>query len=312
MAKNKKKKVQNQPKKATNFLEKKWPGWVKYALLGALVVLIVVLIVVFLNTGPLDELEKAAKNTIYADNFTIMYTLDVDGETADGYINLSIDPDKRTLDMYMTLETKRSDYDCGIYKNDFVVVSALTNEVYCIDIADRLDNFFDALDEDGKPDWSVLLDFSETDLHELISQDFNFPVFINCLSEWLDNLNDKDWAEEKAGYSVSKKNGITTHNFRPNPYTLACATIPMFRSSFKDGKQYEQLLDYVDKAKYLFVDGKANFSFQVQDSYLVGANFEIEYFNTHIKGDFSIIGINKTIVDIGAVQDYIADAKEED
>ena len=164
MAKKKKKKVQNQPKKATNFLEKKWPGWVKYALLGALVVLIVVLIVVFLNTGPLDALEKAAENTIYADNFTIMYTVDVDGETADGYINLAIDPDERTLDMYMTLETSRSDYDCGIYKNDFVVVSALTNDVYCVDIADRLDNFFDALDEDGKPDWSVLLDFSETDL----------------------------------------------------------------------------------------------------------------------------------------------------
>ena len=136
-------------------------------------------------------------------------------------------------------------------------------------------------------------------------------MFMNCLSEWLDNLNDTDWAEEKAGYSVSKKDGITTHSFRPNPYTLACATIPMFRSSFKDSKQYQQLLDYVGKAKYLFVDGKANFSFRVQDSYLVGANCEIKYFNTHITGDFSIIGINKTIIDTGTVRDYIADAKGE-
>ena len=310
MAKKKQKIKKNQQKPLQETV-KNQAKWIPYAVAAGIGVLLLALCLVLFHSGPLDKLKKAAGNTFFAENFTAMYSIDVNGDVVDGYVNLAIDPDKRTLDMYMTLETRESDYDCGIYKTTFVVCSAVTNDIYTLDISDRLDNFFDALEKNGNPDWQILLDFSKVNLQKEISKDFDFETFLKCFGSWLNKLNNKNWATKNAGYSVKKEGGTTTHTFHPDPYTLVCETIPMFRSAFRQESRYDQLTEYVDNAKYLFISGKADFSCQVQNGYLTAANFEIKYHNTHIKADFSFIGIGKTIIDTGAVQDYIASAEEE-
>lgn len=268
------------------------------------------ILLVFLNIGPVDRLEAAAEKTFFADNFTTMFDLTVNGEKVDGVINASINRKNRTVDMYMSMETQESNYVCGIYKTDFMVGKEVTNDIYSVDITKRLDSFFNVLENKGTVDWQLLLNIADTDLHSKISEDFDFDKLLQAIGSWLNQLNRKKWAKTNAGYTVSKEGGITTHSFRPDPYTLVSNSIPTFKSSFRENSRYEQLETYTEDAKYLFVTGKTDFNFRVERGYLIGADFEIKYNNTHITGNFSFIGINATIVDTESIAFYIEESKK--
>lgn len=274
-------------------------------------ILAAILLLIWLcKPGPVDKLEKAAENTLLADNFTAKFDLDINGEKADGTIKAAIDPAAKTLEMYMQLTTYISDYECGIYDNNFVVCTAATGDISSVDISDRTESFFLLLEENGDPDWSVLLDLSETDLYDTLSKDFDFDILLSCLGQWLNKLNSTDWAKKYAGFSKDTANGIITYRFEPDLYTLALETAPMFRSAFLQESRYEALNEYLEDAKYLLKDGCADLTVSVKNGVLSSASFTLGYFNTQASCDVSFSDIGTTVVDSATVASYIQQANE--
>ena len=168
--------------------------WVSAAVLAAFAAIVVLCIWLF-RPGPLGSLKHAAEKTMLADNFTAVYELDVNGEKMDGLINAAIDPDDKKLDVFLQFSSNETDYEGGIYNGTFVLCDAKNDSLQALDISKQVEQFFTLIDN-GKPDWTVLLDFSEVNLHESISTDFEFDVFMACLGNWLNKLNNHSWADE--------------------------------------------------------------------------------------------------------------------
>ena len=276
--------------------------------IAAAVVAMLALILWLCRPGPLDKVASAAENTLFAENFTANFLFDINGQNADGTINAAIDRDNKQLSMYMKLTTNVSDYECGIYNNSLVICRATDGDISSVDITDRVENFFAALEYGGQPDWSVLLDLEGTDLHETLAKDFDFDVFLSCLGNWLDKMNDTGWAKQHAGYSKEKLSGITTYRYSPDPYTLATQTAPMFKKAFLEPQRYQDLLDYMDNARYR--DGKADISFGVRGGCLVAVDFDLQYHKTDISGSIQFSGIGTTTVDTSTVNSYIQQSME--
>lgn len=273
-------------------------------------VLLAVILLLCFSGGSVDKLERAAEKTIFAKNFTAQFNISINGKPLDGIINAAVDPEERKLEMYMQLGTYTNDYICGIYNNKFAVCDD-SNEIWATDISDRMDAFFDALEKGSEPDWVLLLDFEETDLYETINQNFDFPVLLTCLGDWLTAVNDAHWAETYAGYSKSWEDGVTLYSFKPDPYVLAQASLPYFEKAFRQPQDLSDLKTYMEQAEYLFKDGKADFSFGIKNGRLVCADFDLEYHNAVISGDLSIIGIGSTIVDTETIAFYIEEAENQ-
>jgi len=259
--------------------------------------------------GLLDKLTQAGAKTIFADNFTAVFDLEVNGEIMDGLINADIDPKEKKMDVFFQFSNNAADYEGGIQNGIFVIYSSNIDKLYKEDITDRVNHFFTLLNGDGKPDWSVLLDLSGTDLHEAISKEFEFDTFMACLGNWLNSLNNANWAQKHAGFTKERADGVITYSYRPDPYTLAQKTVPMFKKAFRDKGLYDALNGYIDNAKFLFQSGKADFSFSTKAGQLVNTQFHLKYFNTEVKGNCDFIGIGATYVDTELVAMYIRDAK---
>lgn len=272
---------------------------------AAVVLVAVILLLCLPGNSAAKSFQKAAKKTLFAENFTTVFTLEMNDDTIDGIINAAIDPDKRELNVYMQLTTRVSDYICGIYNNQFAVCTVNSGKIHTEDITDRVNCFFDALEKDSQPNWELLLDFNSTDLYEQVSQDFDFAVLLDCLKVWVDQLNDADWA----GYSKERENGTTVHRFDPDPYTLICQSLPYFAPAFRNAADYSNLQAYIEDVKYLLMNGKADFSFGIKNRCLESVKFDFGYHNTRISGNFSFIGIGSTIVDTETIAFYIEEAK---
>lgn len=279
------------------------------AIAAAVMLLVLVLCLCLSGSGPVDKLERATAKTLFAKNFTTVFSMRINGEPFDGNINASVDPDERKLEVYMQLTTFTTEYICGIYDNTFAVCTA-DNKLRATDVSDRVDAFFDALEKSGTPDWALLLDIGDTDLYGAINESFDFETLLTCLGNWLNTLNDKEWAEVYAGYSKDREDGVTMYNFNPDPYVLAQQSLPFFETAFRQPQELSDLKAYMEDAKFLFKDGKADFSFGVKGGKLVSANFDLEYYNSDISGSLSFIGIGSTTVDTETIAYYIEEAKK--
>jgi hypothetical protein len=275
---------------------------------AVLAVAFIVLCVWLFRPGPIGTFKNVTRDTILSDNFTVDFTLDINGEKMDGQLCAAIDKKNRDISVYMQFSDSEGDFDGGIYKNHFLIRNANSNKVKKTDITAQVEQFFVLLEQTNEPDWSVLLRFPEVDLHEEISKDFDFAVFMECLGRWLNEMDDKKWAEKNAGFVTDTADGITTYSYSPDPYTLAQVTAPMFKKAFRDPARYDQLTNYIDNAKYLFMSGKADFLFHTQNDLLLDVQFHLHYHTTDIQGSFSFLGINNTTVNIDTLGFYFEEA----
>lgn len=262
------------------------------------------------GNGPVDRVKKAVVNTLTANNFTMEFDIDIDGFNANGSINAAIDPASNRLDLFLTLTTRTAEYEGGIYNNTFVLRSGLDGSTITMDITDRVDHFFALLKQGGTPDWSVLLDLSDVDLHAEISKDFDFNAFTACAHQWLEEMNDANWAKKNAGYSKDTDSGITTYLWQPDLHTLATQTAPMFESAFLKAERYQALQTYLENAKYLLKNGTVNLSFQTQKSYLSAADLTLKYNNTEMRCNIVFSNLGSTTVDTNALGIYIDEANQ--
>lgn len=267
----------------------------------AISVLIAVVLALCLGGGgAVDRLQKAAGKTLLAENFTANFSFDINGEATDGFMNVTANRAEKKLEMYMAFTTRAGDYYGGIYDSKFVLCDTASNDTIIIDIENQVNAFFDAR-ENGQPDWAVLLDIDEYNLHSAINQDFDFDVLLTCLGDFLKNLNSASWAETYAGYSKGKENGVTQYSFRPDPYVLVTQTLPIFQPAFRNPQDYKNLQAYVDDAKFLLTQGKADFSYGIKNGRLVSADFALQYHDTDMTCSLSFTDIGSTTVDISTI-----------
>ena len=274
------------------------------------VLLVTIPILTLGGNGPVDRVKKAVVNTLTANNFTMEFDMDIDGFDANGSINAAIDPASNRLDLFLTLTTRTAEYEGGIYNNTFVLRSGLDGSTVTMDITERIENFFALLDQSGTPDWSVLLDLSDVNLHKELSKDFDFNIFTTCANQWLEEMNNAGWAKRNAGYSKDTESGITTYLWQPDLHTLATQTAPMFESAFLKTERYQALQTYLDDAKYLLKDGTINLSFQTQKGYLSAADLTLKYNNTEMRCNIVFSNLGSTTVDTNALGIYIDEANQ--
>lgn len=279
-------------------------------ILLATALLVTIPILANIKNGPVDRLQKAAENTLLANNFTMKFNTDINGDKAEGTVTVSINTDTRQLGMFLELSNFTGDYEGGIHEGTFVMRSGSDGSTSVTDVSDRVDNFFALLNQDGIVDWTVLLDFPEGNLHDELSEDFDFHVFLNCLGQWLNTMNKKGWAKENAGYSKDTADGVTTYWFKPDLHTLATQSAPVFEEAFRDPQRYQDFLKYTENAKYLLKDGTANLSFRVQGGLLTAVDFSLRYNKTDMRCNLAFSDVGVTVVDTGTVAFYIDQANE--
>lgn len=279
-------------------------------ILLATALLITIPILASIKTGPVDRLKKAIDSTVFAKNFTMKFSTDINGEVADGVVTVSIDTDNRNLGMFLELTTFSGDFEGGIHEGTFVMRSGADGTTTTTDISEQVDNFF-ALLEQGTVDWQALLDFPEGNLHDKLSEDLDFHIFLDCLGQWLNTANNKNWAKKNAGYSKSSADGVTTYWFKPDLHTLASQSAPVFETAFRDPQRYQDLLDYTENAKYLLKDGTMNLSFRVQGGLLTAMDFSLQYNKTDMRCNLVFSDVGSTIVDTGTVAFYIDQANDD-
>lgn len=296
--------------KKTDNTQKKFSKLLPWLISGILVLMILFVIITATSGGPVVKLRRAIEKTVFADSFTTTFQLSVNDKAYDGNLNVAIDTDKREVMFYLQLATDTTDYICGIYKDNFALCDAATNDLQVTNVKDRLTAFFDALEDGSQPDWALLLDFSEFDLYEATDRDFDFAVLTECIGNFLNTLDDTDWAESYAGYSTDREDGVTLHKFRPSPDVLAEQVIPTFRAAFRDPDRYDALVQYTEDAKYLLSAGTADITFGIKWGQLVSAEMDVRYHNFSIQGSFEFIGINSTIVDFDTIAYYIDQASK--
>ena len=273
--------------------------------------LLVILPIIFVSVkGPVEQVKAAAENTLLAENFTAKLKMDINGDEADGTFKLTIDPIKKVLNMYARASNHESDYELGIYEKTLVVCSSVDGSVVSYDISDRVDNFFLLLNQEGTPDWSVLLDLERSDLHEKLSEDFDFDVLIGCLEQWLGKLNKSSWAKKNAGFSKFSVSGVTTYRFDPELDVLANESAPIFESAFKETARYDALQKYLENAQFLLKDGKAAVEVDVKNGDMVGFRFGMQYFNSQASCEITFSDVGTTAVDTQTVANYIQQSKE--
>ena len=273
---------------------------------GIAVVLAIVLVLCLTSGGAVKPLQKAAGKTLLADNFTAEFSFDINGETADGFMNVSVDQSTKTLLMYMELTTRAGEFFGGIYKDQFIISDMASTESSIVDIKDNIAAFFDAL-EKGEADWSVLLNCDGYDLHGAIDQTLDFDTLLTCTQNFLKTLNNANWAKTYAGYSKNQENGVTQYHFSPDLHTLVTQSLPLFQPAFRDAQDYADLMTYADDAKVLLQRGNGSASFGVRRGYLVSAAFELQYHKTDITCNLSFTDIGSTVVDVGYVAAIVED-----
>ena len=274
----------------------------------AALLLIAIPILANINTKPIDQLKAAVTNTVLADNFTMQFSTDINGDKAEGTVYLSIDQQQRQLGMFLELSTFSGEFEGGIYEGTFVLRSGSDGSATVTDVADRVDHFFALLDEEGVPDWSVLLDFRNTNIYDELTKDFDFQLLLNCLAQWLDTMNNKSWAKANAGYSKETAQGITTYWYKPDLYTLVTESAPLFEDAFLDPQRYQALLEYTENAKYLLKDGTANLTLRTQNRLLAAVDLTLIYNKKEVRCNLVFSDIGTTQVDTGTVSFYIEQA----
>ena len=196
-------------------------------------------------SGPGVQIAAAAGRTLSAENVTVSFEFANDygfgTQKAKGEMQVSFVPNKRQLNLYGNMKTAGEISEFAVYNGYLIVKSAAGN--YRVDIREDLEGFFDDYEEAMKEDRDLENILADLDEH------IHFDALEDCLEEYGKKLNNKQWLEENAGYSVEKENGTKVHTFGPDLYTFLKESLPFFEEAFKNKNDYKEAKDMLDNSK---------------------------------------------------------------
>lgn len=196
-------------------------------------------------SGPGVQIAAAAGRTLSAENVTVSFEFANDygfgTQKAKGEMQVSFVPNKRQLNLYGNMKNAGETSEFAVYNGYLIVKSAAGN--YRVDIREDLEGFFDDYEEAMKEDRDLENILADLDEH------INFDALEDCLEEYGKKLNNKQWLEENAGYSVGKENGTKVHTFGPDLYTFLKESLPFFEEAFKNKNDYKEAKDMLENSK---------------------------------------------------------------
>lgn len=266
--------------------------------------------------GPALTILSAAEKTLTAENFTVDFTVEYDGETVRGEAYVSFDPKNRNLTLYADLRNNGESYVIAIYKDYYILSDG--DDCEGEDISDELDDFFDLYEDRNDKDfsWEELLDSIYGDgTYDEAKEYIDFDKLNSNLSDYLKKLNNKKWLEENAGYSVEKESGVKLHTFEPDIHDFVKASMPTFETAFKDEDDYDELNDEIGDLKSESKNTDIEIVFGIKSGKLVQLGFDLsgtedsltEGYDIHIEAEFYDIG--KTKIDIDELEDLLKEVR---
>lgn len=292
---------------------------------GGIAALLVIVVVIGLCTnwfgfyGPATRIALAADNTIKKGNFTIEMTYNVeDGDKTESTLQVDIDLKKRELTLL--IESEGTDYWTDLNYTRYMAIYdgyAITGNVYedgseyysKQDISDELEEVFDAYEDAKDMKWDELLDTIEEKTDIDISDYIDTKALKKCANQYFRKLNSNKWLKENAGYTKTKKNGVTYFEFEPNNYRFIKASLECFETAIEDEDDYENMMDVLKESKSSLNAVDLEMSFGIKGNKLVEVECKVEtkYSCTEMSFEFSNIG--KTSIDEGLLEDMLDKAE---
>lgn len=288
--------------------------------LGSIAAVLVVVIVAGLCTnwfgyyGPFTRIGLAAKNTLKTGNFTIEASND---NGTEALMQIDIDYKNRTLTYFQESE-RTSDYNgekytyyTAIYEGYSISGFIYDNGevfLYKHDISDQLEDFFDDYEDAGDMDWDDLFEFLDDATDEDLDDYLNEDQFEKCAKSYFRKLNNNKWLKENAGYSKTKKNGVTYFNFEPKPYTFLRSSLECFETAFEDDDDYDDAMDSLKDNRHDLNDYEFEISIGIKGNKLA----EIVFENDEDEITMEFVDIDNTYIDENFVKYLYDTAKDED
>lgn len=268
--------------------------------------------------GPATRIAVAANNTVKKGNFTIELTTESDGEETEIKIQVDLDLKKRTLTLYG--ESEGTDSWSGLAYTSYVAIYdgyAIEGKVYeggsesysKQDISDTLDSIFDAYEDAKDMDWDELLETIEDETGLDLSDYLNIKAFKKCINQYGRKLNNNKWLKENAGYSKTKKNGVTFYEFEPNNYRFIKATLECFETAFEDEDDYEDIMDALKESKTTLNYMDLELAFGVKGNKLVEISVKMDTEYTSGEATLELTNIGKTSIDEDFLEEMLDKAE---
>lgn len=261
-----------------------------------------------MSSGPLTEISKAVERTIDAKSFSFKGEVNASGNgiKIDGIIKLDLD--NRIFELY-TEVSEKSTYQQHliiVLIKDGIVLTDENGRVNTTDIKKNLDEFFDEYDKQKnikkaeKIDWDELFDTLG------ISDQIDADLFGLTLNEFIKNLNDITYINEKlATYTKEKQDGKIVHSFKINTDKMTKELVTLFGEAFylEGEDDYDDVIgDIANNIKQITGGNKFNVIFEVSGNYFSGlkidtnnlyAKIELDDFNTAEIDEDAISKYNK-------------------
>lgn len=290
---------------------------------GVAGVLVVTIIIGLLTNwfglyGPVSRIAVAANNTINKGNFTIEVTMDNDGTEVEATFHVDIDVKKR--DLTLLFETEGKDGWTGLTYTSYLAIYdgyAINGQVYedgreeyrKQDISDTLEKVFDAYEDAKDMDLDQLLETLEDEADIDLSDYLNIKAFKKCVKAYGRKLNNNKWLKENAGYTKTKRNGVTLYEFEPNNYKFIRASLECFETAFDDEDDYEDIMDSLKDSKSSINATDLELSFGVKGNKLVELSVQVETKYTTMEAKMEITNIGSTSIDEDFLEDMLDKAE---
>lgn len=271
-----------------------------------------------------NQIARAAKKTLSADNMTIdLRITDDNGNEITGFAQLAINLKKEQITFYGELDMDGEVGVIALY--DGYLLLGMDGEYVTQDISDELDEFFDVYAENkdnykdyirgGKIDWEKLLTDEDLfgddaeDIYDEACEYVDFKELNKSLSTLGKKLNSKSWLKKNAGYSAKRSNGIKVHTFDLDLYKLVTAVLPIFEDVFVDSDVYDEAMDSLDEMEDSFDDVEATIGFGVKGGKLRLIEGEVSAMGETYEVSLEFSDINKTKLDTDYIEDLLDDAE---
>lgn len=274
-----------------------------------LVVAAIIAGILLIPRSAVIQIGSAAQKTLDSGNFTMDFTIEVDGEEAEGTAWVDLDTTKEELTMYAEFTLDGYFYEFGIY-DGYAFFQSYYDGVPDFhnweDMSDELDDFFAALEDSEEFSLTDYLDELDDQTDGGFSDIFDLDELESALVEFVETASKKSWLEKNAGYTTSRKNGETMHSFEFGLYQLMLDNLPEMESAFRDSDDYDSVLDdledIVDEG-----DIDVEMCFGVKSGYLSSIQIALD---KHWGSYQNSIELYAEIYDVGKTQLDVDDLEE--
>ncbi len=285
---------------------------VSVVVVAAVALLVAAMTGILGGNGPLEDIVTAVDSTFLGDTLNMKMDITVEdhsvGEQITTTAAMDVDPANREIYTLIHMNDPTGE-SMTLAIHDGALLMDVNGQCMRQDISSELDEMWLTLDEaraargDEERDWEEFL--REFGLYDTLEGYIDFDKFDPCMETLVEHLNDETWLEENAGYTESKKRGVTLYEFDIPFYDFLSAVLEDFEPCFLDSSNYEEFRSELHDVRSEMDGVKLVLSVGIEDDLLhsIGMKFTVDGDSGSVDIEFSDIG--STTVDQDAIDDMI-------